>query len=209
MDIKDLEEGITSAIKASTDEVFTSMLMMGVRAEDSFVSDEKSVSTDLISSIHFFGKKYMGKIAVFSSGAVACHITNAMLGSETKEVDCETKDGMGQIVNMIAGSAKVKLFDLLGDIHLLTPWVIAGRSLSIASSEGRGDLTIDAQAQFSWVMTKFTFEHGSFLVGVQPNAVPKENKTINSNNRVIETLKEENRKLKDEIEQLSICSQIT
>ncbi len=204
MDIKELEGGITDAIKTSTDEVFTSMLMMEVTAEDSFVKDEKNVSTDLISSLHFFGENYMGKIAVFSSGAVACHIANAMLGSDTKEVNSEIKDGMGEIVNMIAGSAKVKLFDALGDIHLLTPWVIAGRHLSIASSDGNSggdlDLALDAQAQFSWVMTKFTFEHGSFMVGVQPNAVPEENKSSHDKN--IEHLREENKRLKKEIEQL-------
>ncbi|MDR4506120.1 MAG: chemotaxis protein CheX [Candidatus Scalindua sp.] len=206
MNINELEEGITNAIKASTGEVFTSMLMMEVKAEDSFVRDEKNVSTDLISSLHFFGENYMGKIAVFSSGAVACHIANAMLGSDTKEVNSEIKDGMGEIVNMIAGSAKVKLFDALGDIHLLTPWVIAGRHLTITSSDRNGsgelDLALDAQAQFSWVMTKFTFEHGSFMVGVQPNAVPEENK--NSHGNKFEYLQEENRRLKKEIEQLQL-----
>ncbi|MCP5005319.1 MAG: chemotaxis protein CheX [Planctomycetes bacterium] len=204
MDIKELEDGITSAIKTSTDEVFTSMLMMKVEAEESFVKDEKNVSTDLISSLHFFGDKYMGKIAVFSSGAVACHIANAMLGGDTKEVDSEIKDGMGEIVNMIAGSAKVKLTDSLGDIHLLTPWVIAGRHLSIASSDGGGelDLALDAQAQFSWVMTRFHFEHGSFLVGVQPNAVPEENKRSDEKNILL--LQEENEKLRKEIEQLQL-----
>lgn len=206
MNINGLEEGITDAIKTSTNEVFTSMLMMEVKAEDSFVRDEKNVSTDLISSLHFFGENYMGKIAVFSSGAVACHIANAMLGSDTREVNSEIKDGMGEIVNMIAGSAKVKLFDALGDIHLLTPWVIAGRHLSIASSDRNGsgelDLALDSQAQFSWVMTKFTFEHGSFMVGVQPNAVPEENKSAHENK--IESLREENKRLKKEIEQLQL-----
>jgi len=110
------------------------MLMMEVKTQDSFVKDEKNVSTDLISSLHFFGDRYMGKIAVFSSAAVACNIANSMLGTETTVVDDEVKDGMGELVNMIAGVAKVKLTDTLGDMHLLTPWVIAGRHLSIASS---------------------------------------------------------------------------
>ena len=37
------------------------MLMMKVKTQESFVRDEKNVSTDLISSLHFFGDKYMGK----------------------------------------------------------------------------------------------------------------------------------------------------
>ena len=206
MDIKELEGGITTALNEATVEVFSTMLMMEVKAQDSFVKDEKNVSTDLISSLHFFGDKYMGKIAIFSSAAVACNIANAMLGTETTEVNEEIKDGMGELVNMIAGVAKVKLTDTLGDMHLLTPWVIAGRHLSISSSEG-GDTSSDgvdfargSQASFSWVMSKVEYDKGVFLVGVQPNAVPEENKASSIANRELESLKEEIKELKAVIE---------
>ncbi len=210
MDIKDLEEGITTALNEATNEVFSTMLMMEVKTQDSFVKDEKNVSTDLISSLHFFGDRYMGKIAVFSSAAVACNIANAMLGTETTEVNDEIKDGMGELVNMIAGVAKVKLTDTLGDMHLLTPWVIAGRHLSIASSDGSHpgssdgdvDFALDSQATFSWVMSKVEYDNGVFLVGVQPNAVPEENKAASISNKEIESLKEEISKLKAELAQL-------
>jgi len=210
MDIKELEGGITTALNEATNEVFSTMLMMEVKTQDSFVKDEKNVSTDLISSLHFFGDQYMGKIAVFSSAAVACNIANSMLGTETTEVNDEIKDGMGELVNMIAGVAKVKLTDTLGDMHLLTPWVIAGRHLSIASSDGGNtsssdsgvDFALDSQASFSWVMTKVEYDNGVFLVGVQPNAVPEENKSESISNKEIESLKEEINKLKAEIEEL-------
>ena len=65
MDIKELEGGITTALNEATNEVFSTMLMMEVKTQDSFVKDEKNVSTDLISSLHFFGDQYMGKIAIF------------------------------------------------------------------------------------------------------------------------------------------------
>ena len=210
MDIKELEGGITTALNEATNEVFSTMLMMEVKTQDSFVKDEKNVSTDLISSLHFFGDQYMGKIAVFSSAAVACNIANSMLGTETTEVNDEIKDGMGELVNMIAGVAKVKLTDTLGDMHLLTPWVIAGRHLSIASSDGGNagssdgdvDFALDSQASFSWVMTKVEYDNGVFLVGVQPNAVPEESKAESVSNKQIESLKEEVSKLKAEIEEL-------
>jgi len=212
MDIKELEGGITTALNEATNEVFSTMLMMEVKTQDSFVKDEKNVSTDLISSLHFFGDKYMGKIAVFSSAAVACNIANSMLGTETTVVDDEVKDGMGELVNMIAGVAKVKLTDTLGDMHLLTPWVIAGRHLSIASSDAGEvgssdtgvDFALDSQASFSWVMTKVEYDNGVFLVGVQPNTVPAENKAESISNKEIESLKEEINKLKAEIEQLKL-----
>lgn len=203
MDIKELEGGITKALNEATNEVFSTMLMMEAKTQESFVRDEKNVSTDLIASLHFFGDKYMGKIAIFSSGGVACHIANAMLGTETTEVNEEIKDGMGEIVNMIAGVAKVKLTDTLGELHLLTPWVIAGRHLTIASPEKSGgsfDFALDSQATFSWIMTNVEIEKGSFMVGVQPNAVPEESRIDST--KEVESLKEEIKELKAEIERL-------
>ncbi len=89
-------------------------------------------------------------------------------------------------------------------MHLLTPWVIAGRHLTIASPEKSGgggvDFALDSQATFSWVMTNVEFEKGSFMVGVQPNAVPEENKIDSA--KEVESLKEEIKELKEEIERL-------
>ena len=203
MAINELEEGITKAIKESTIDVFSTMLMMEITHDESFVKDEKNVSTDLISSLHFFGEKYMGKIAVFSSGKVACDIANAMLGTEESMVNDDVKDGMGELVNMIAGGSKVKLMTSLGNLYLLTPWVISGRNLTIASSsdgDDGGDLSIDSQAQFSWVMTKFAFADNEFLVGLQANPVPKDPTSVDIN--VIELI-EENKKLKEKVKSLT------
>jgi len=210
MSISELEDDILKAIKEATIEVFSTMLMIDVNAEDSFVKDEKNVSTDLISSLHFFGDKYMGKIAVFSYGVTACHLSGSMLGMEMSEVDEDVKDGMGEIVNMIAGGAKVKLESSMGDFHLLTPWVIAGKNLTIASSHGdEADLSIDSQAQFSWIMTKFSYDKGHFVVGVQPNQVPQsspseEEKDISVLQDEIDQLKNENAALKSKISDAGI-----
>lgn len=210
MDIKDLERGITKALNEATNEVFSTMLIIEIKTQESFVKDEKNVSTDLISSLHFFGDLYMGKIAVFSSAAVTCDIANAMLCTNTTVINDEIKDGMGELVNMIAGVAKVKLTDTLGDMHLLTPWVIAGRHLSISSSEGGQagssdsgvDFALDSQASFSWVMSKVEYDKDTFLVGVQPNAVPEENKFSSASNKEVESLKDEINELKAEIDRL-------
>ncbi len=210
MNMNDLEDGIVKSIRESTAEVFSTMLAIDLNAEDSFVKDERNVSTDLISSLHFFGDKYMGKIAMFSYGATACHLAGTMLGMEMPEVDEDVKDGMGEIVNMIAGSAKVKLESTMGDFHLLTPWVIAGKNLTTASpTRGESGLSIESQAQFSWIMTKFTYDKGHFVVGIQPNEVPQSNtseteKNIAELQEEIEKLKSENNALKSTINDAGI-----
>ncbi|MGR3173776.1 MAG: chemotaxis protein CheX [Candidatus Scalindua sp.] len=209
MDIKDLEASIVRAIKASTKEVFSTMLMLDVNADESFIKDENKISTDLISSLHFFGEKYMGKIAVFAYGATACHLAGAMLGIEATDVDEDVKDGMGEIVNMIAGSAKGKLESTMGDFHLLTPWVIAGKNLTIASpAEGESGLSIESQAQFSWIMTKFSYDKGHFIVGVQPNEVPQSSTIESNSEKKINELQAAKMHLENEIVSLkSIISQ--
>ncbi len=203
MDIKDLEANIVRSIKASTKEVFSTMLMLDVNADESFIKDENKVSTDLISSLHFFGEKYMGKIAVFAYGATACHIAGAMLGIEATDVNEDVKDGMGEIVNMIAGSAKVKLESTMGNLHLLTPWVVAGKGLTIASpAGGESGLSIESQAQFSWIMTKFSYDKGHFVVGVQPNEVPQSNTIESDMERKINELQSEKMHLENELASL-------
>lgn len=200
MEIKDLEADIVEAIKETTSEVFSTMLALDVKAEGSFIRNEKNVSTDLISSLHFFGDKYMGKIAIFAYGATACHLASAMLGIEMPEVDTDVKDCMGEIVNMIAGSAKTKLESTMGDFHLLTPWVLSGKHLTIGSpSGGEAGLSLESQAQFSWIMTKFSYGKGTFTVGVQPNDVPQNNTANSELKKRIKELEDENKTLKDEI----------
>ncbi len=143
MAIKELEDDILKAIKESTVEAFSTMLALDVKAEESLIKDEKNVSTDLISSLHFFGPRYMGKIAVFAHASTACHIASAMLGIEATDVDEDVKDSMGEIANLVAGGAKNKLESVMGDLHLLTPWVIAGKSLTVASHKDKeSDLSI-------------------------------------------------------------------
>lgn len=200
IDIKELQGGIIKSIKEATKEVCSTMLNLQVKAEESFIKDEKNVSTDLLSSVHFFGDKYMGKIAVFAYGGMACQLAGAMLGMEVTEVDEDVKDCMGEIVNMIAGGAKTKLQDSMGLLHLLTPWVISGKNLTIASPPGGEEgLSIDSQAQFSWIMTKFILENGHFTVGVQPNEVPQRQAGNPSLEKDLQALREENERLKKEI----------
>ena len=93
----------------------------------------------------------------------------------------------------------------MGELHLLTPWVIAGRNLTIASpSGGEAGLSIDSQAQVSWIMTNFSYDKSNFLVGVQPNEVPQSRasgteKEVNELQDEIINLKNENMSLRSQI----------
>lgn len=205
MDIKELEQEIVEAIDYAAKEVCSTMLPVELKGSESFVRNEKNISTDVISSVHFFGERYMGKIALFTYGGTACHLASAMLGMEFTRVDADVKDCMGEIVNIIAGSAKTKLENKIGETYLLTPWVITGKRLTVSSPPGGEEgLSIDSQAQFSWIMTKFTISKGDFtgdfIVGIQPNSIPS--KVLEKEHLTIRTVKEENDRLRKEIDEL-------
>ncbi|GAX60069.1 chemotaxis protein [Candidatus Scalindua japonica] len=210
MNIGDLEGSIINAIKDATKEAFSTMLMTELHADESFVKNEENVACDLISSLHFFNDKYMVKIALFCDAASACHIAGTMLGMEVSEVDVDVKDAMGEIVNMIAGGAKVKLESRMGELHLLTPWIISARNLKIPSrSDRKTGFIIDSQARFSWVMTKFSFDKGTFIVSVLPNEVPQNSadhsdKDINILQQEIANLKKENLTLRAKFKEVNM-----
>lgn len=210
MDLKEVESAIITAIKEATSEVFSTMLMLEVKSEESFCQAENQISTDVISSLHFFGERYMGKIALFASGKMACHLGGAMLGMEVEEMDTDVKDCMGEIANMVAGGAKTRLEDKMGVLHLLTPWVISGKYLKINTIAGDGEeeeavgvgRSIESHAQFSWIMTKFITGDDYFFVGVQPNDVPQYKSDESALAKRVKELEEENDKLKKENEGL-------
>ncbi len=193
----DLNDVFVESIITATTKVFSTMLHVDVKAEEHFIKSEKNVSTDIISSIHFSGRGGMGKIALFMPGATACHLASAMLGMEVDAVDVDVKDCMGEMVNMIAGNAKNKFENFIGKVNLLVPWVISGTHLSITSPYGTEvSLSIDSQAQFSWVMTKFSYPKGTFLVGIQFNKITQDRTDESFLEKRVKELEDENQMLK-------------
>ena len=77
---------------------------------------------------------------------------------------------------------------------------MTGKSLTVASPPGgENGLSIESQARFSWIMTKFSYDKGHFVVGVQPNEVPKSSTVESSVERKINELQAEKMYLEDEL----------
>ncbi len=55
---------------------------------------------------------------------------------------------------------------------------------------------------FSWIMTKFSYDKGHFVVGVQPNEVPQSNTIESDMERKINELQSEKMHLKNELASL-------
>jgi chemotaxis protein CheX len=96
-----------------------------------------------------------------------------MLGMEITEFDQDTKDAIGEVTNMIAGSLKNKVVDKFGEMHLSVPIVVAGAGLTISSTSGDGEAhnmkinsSITCNSQNAWMMTPFSSNGQKFNVGL-------------------------------------------
>jgi chemotaxis protein CheX len=162
-------DDVIEEIVSSTNEVFTAMIPMEIKSDGSFYQKEEMISTDVMSLVSFTGE-HSGILAVFCNKEIALKITSSMLSIEATEIDQDTKDAMGEVTNMIAGTLKNKICDKFGDMHLSVPIVIAGGDLTISSSSGeKHDMkiasNITCNSQNSWLMTPFSSNGSTFNIG--------------------------------------------
>ena len=162
-------DDVIEEIVSSTNEVFTTMIPMDISTDGAFYQKEDMISTDVMSLVSFTGE-HSGIIAVFCSKDIALKITSGMLGIEATELDQDTKDAMGEVTNMIAGTVKNKIYEKFGAMHLSVPIVIAGGYLTISSSGGeKHDVkfasNVTCNSQNSWLMTPFSSNGSTFNVG--------------------------------------------
>ena len=162
-------DDVIEEIVSSTNEVFTAMIPMEIKSDGSFYQKEEMISTDVMSLVSFTGE-HSGILAVFCNKEIALKITSSMLSIEATEIDQDTKDAMGEVTNMIAGTLKNKICEKFGDMHLSVPIVIAGGDLTISSSSGEKHemkiaSNITCNSQNSWLMTPFSSNGSTFNIG--------------------------------------------
>ena len=163
-----LYENITEDVINSTKEIFSTMIPIEIKTEASFYQNEAMISTDVMSLVSFTGE-HSGIVAVFCSKEIALKITSSMLGMEITEFNQDTKDAIGEVTNMIAGSLKNRVSDTFGAMHLSVPIVIAGADLTISSSSGDSvkiTPSVTYNSQNSWLMTPFSSNGQNFNVGL-------------------------------------------
>lgn len=168
--ITDVYGNITKKIVNSTEEVFSKMIPMEIKPETVFQQEESMISTDVMSLVSFTGE-HCGIIALFCSKDIALKITSSMLDMEVTELDHDTKDAIGEVINMISGTLKNKAHETFGEMHLSLPIVIGGADLTISSSGGESHKVkisplVTFNSQSSWLMTPFTSNGQTFTVGL-------------------------------------------
>lgn len=140
---------------ASVYELFTTMLEAEVKRGKIGVSTGANNPRDIMALIGLSGPA-RGTVALSFPTATALGIVNKILGIDTHVVDETVSDGIAEVVNIVAGSAKAKLVnDTETPIDLSLPTVLRG-----------GDFKVDHPSRALWLEVPFESSLGGFTLRV-------------------------------------------
>jgi len=139
----------------STQEIFSSMIMLDVAAGEPFKRTNAPLQNSISGIIGLAGNT-KGMLAIHLPQATALAVTAAFLGMEVEEIDEDVRDAIGELANMLGGSLKAVLDPSGSDIKLSMPSTVYGEEYSI-----------DCLAEAENVAVPFTFDSCSFVVELQ------------------------------------------
>ncbi len=123
----------------SAREVLSQMAMLELDVEEVAPSADLPETLDLSASMGLCGDRFEGVMLITLSEVLACKVVAAMLGMEESEVEDDLLDGVCEIANMVAGSAKTALTDEPEHFDLSIPTAMRGAKSAVspkAQSDG-------------------------------------------------------------------------
>jgi chemotaxis protein CheX len=124
---------------SSTIETFKTMMKIDVAPQKPELKREGGLLYDISGIIGLSGNA-QGSISLSFPKIVALKAVSAMIGFEIKIVGPEITDGIGEIVNIIAGNAKQNLTQY--NLAISLPNVIVGKDHSLSSPSGIGTIVV-------------------------------------------------------------------
>ena len=126
-------EQLALMIRRATEEVFTTMLGMTVRADESYLEQAAPAQFDGVVSFIGMAGAWAGTGSLCCSSRFACSLSSSFLMTEFAMVDEQVLDAIGELTNMIIGNVKNEVEEHLGPMGLSIPTVIYGRNFSARS----------------------------------------------------------------------------
>jgi chemotaxis protein CheX len=122
------QDQLIGVIRTATEDVFSTMLMAPLEAEEARLERESAQSFDGVVCLIGLAGAYVGSGRIACSPALACRLSGALLACEFPAVNEDVLDAMAEITNMIIGNVKSALEEQLGSMGLSIPTVIFGRN---------------------------------------------------------------------------------
>ncbi len=124
------QEQVVTAIRASTEEVFSTMLGLEVTSGEPYTEVNAPGPSDGIIGIIGLAGAWVGTASICCNTSMGCHMSSQMLGMEYTEVCEDVLDAISEIANMIFGNFKTTAETYLGPLGLSIPTVIYGLTFS-------------------------------------------------------------------------------
>jgi chemotaxis protein CheX len=149
------QEAIVAAVRASTEEVFSTMLGMEIAACDPYVEKTPPGPSQGIIAVVGLAGAWIGTGSVNCSRDLSLRLASALLMTEYDDVSDEVLDAMSEVTNMIVGNFKNQAEPFLGPLGLSIPTVIYGLNFS-ARSAGKEQ----------WIVVPFTVSGESLEIKI-------------------------------------------
>jgi chemotaxis protein CheX len=146
---------IKNKIIESTQEIFSSMVMMEIAVVESPGADQGS-QRDGISGIIGLAGTHKGVLAIHIPAVVAMAITGSFLGMEVEQINEDVEDAVGELANMLGGNIKTILSQNGRDIELSLPTTISGQNYDFQTAKDVEVTRLD-----------FATDSGTFTVELQ------------------------------------------
>ncbi|MCG8651461.1 MAG: chemotaxis protein CheX [Pirellulales bacterium] len=154
-----MNEEVISAFQNSTTEVFKTMLGLEITGLPVHPCDHMFVRHEVSGIIGLSGGM-AGDVIVSFDKQVALLATGALLGTKPTELDNDVVDAVGELTNMIAGSAKGTLEKF--NMQLALPTVILGKGHRIGFKSGVDPISMPYESEWG----QFNIEVGLMTADV-------------------------------------------
>ncbi len=125
---------LAEAMRAATNDVFSTMLNLELTPGDVFIEKERSVPASGVVSLIGLAGTWVGSGSLWCTAQFACKIASQLLQTEYLAMDEDVLDAVAEVTNMIIGNVKTGLEERLGAMGLSTPTVIYGRNFQTRSA---------------------------------------------------------------------------
>jgi chemotaxis protein CheX len=146
---------IGQTIIDATQEIFSSMVMMGTTAGTPFERPD-GPHNDGVSGVISLEGEYIGLMAIHLPRQSALDVSGSFLDLELEEIDEDVCDAVGELANMLAGNLKAALDPGGSDIQLSMPSTVYGDEYVVDRLPGALNITIP-----------FYLDDGDFFVELQ------------------------------------------
>jgi chemotaxis protein CheX len=128
-------------IRASTRDVFSTMLGLELTDGEAFVKEEAPAPTNGVLALIGLAGRWAGYGTFSCTAPMAIRLASQLLMQPYEAIDEEVLDAIGEITNTVLGNVKNSLEEELGLMGLSIPTVIYGRNFT-SRSVGRSKWTV-------------------------------------------------------------------